>query len=69
LPQKFNLKPVIIAPIQWSECECSFIPQSMRPEFEADEIEYCVDTDIGMIKEQKDLTFPCLDLILSPIET
>jgi len=69
LPHKFNLKLVIIAPIQWSECECAFIPQSMCLGIEADKIEYFVDTDIGLIKGRKYLTFPCLDLILSPIET
>ena len=69
LPHKFNLKLVFIASIQWSECECALIPQIMCIGTEADEIEYFVDTDIGMIKEWEDLTFPSLDLIISPIET
>jgi len=66
LPDKFNLKLVFIASIQWSERECALIPQTMCLGIEADEVEYFVDTDI---KEWKDLTFPSLDLIISPIET
>ena len=67
LPHKFNLKLVIIASIQWSECECALIPQLMCPGFEADEIEYYVDTDTGIVIERKDTTFPCLGLFVSPM--
>jgi hypothetical protein len=69
LPHKFNLKLVIIASIQWSKCEYALIPHPMCLGCEADEIEYCVGTDTGIVIERKETTFPCLDLFFSPKDT